>query len=62
MFEATGGDFYHPAPTSTALKEWGSIEARFDDCDDGRFILSGSDGYKTSDVIKLAGVGGAVCQ
>ena len=32
MYELTGGDFYHPAPSSTALKDWGTIEARFDDC------------------------------
>lgn len=61
IYQATGGDFLHPRPSAQALKEWGSIEVRFDDCNDGRFILSGSDGNKTSDVIKLAGVGGAVC-
>jgi hypothetical protein len=62
VFEATGGDFYHPKPSSQALKPWGTIEAGFDDCDEGRFILTGSDGSKTSDLVKLAGIGGAVCQ
>lgn len=61
MYGATGGDFYHPAPSSTALRNWGTIEARFDECDDGRFILKGSDGNKTSDVVKLAGVAEATC-
>jgi hypothetical protein len=61
MFEATGGDFYHPAPTNTALRDWGSIEARFDDCLNGRFVLEGNDGDKTSGVFKLAGVQGAEC-
>jgi sugar lactone lactonase YvrE len=61
MYDATGGDFYHPAPSATALRNWGTIEALFNDCDDGRFILTGADGNKTSDVVKLAGVGGAKC-
>lgn len=61
MYEAEGGDFYHPAPSATAIRNWGTLEARFDDCAEGRFILSGSDGSKTSDVVKLAGVVGAEC-
>jgi hypothetical protein len=61
MYEAVGGDFYHPAPSATALRNWGTIEARFDDCNGGRFLLTGSDGNKSSDVVKLAGVGGAKC-
>ena len=61
MYEAIGGDFYHPEPSSSSLKDWGTIEARFDGCDGGRFILTGKDGSKTSNVIKLAGVDGAGC-
>jgi len=61
MYEAIGGDFYHPEPSSSSLRDWGTIEARFDDCDGGRFILTGKDGSKTSSVIKLAGVDGAGC-
>jgi len=61
MYEAVGGDFYHPEPSASSLRDWGTIEARFDDCHEGRFILSGSDGNKTSDVVKLAGVSGADC-
>jgi hypothetical protein len=62
MYDATGGDFYHPAPSATAIRDWGTIEAQFDTCRRGRFILNGSDGNKTSNVVKLAGVEGAECQ
>jgi len=61
LYEAVGGDFDHPEPSATSLKDWGTIDARFDDCKTGRIILSGSDGDKTSSVIKLAGVSGAGC-
>lgn len=61
VYEMVGGYFLHPAPSSQALRTWGTIEARFDDCNDGRFVLDGSDGYKAVELVKLAGVGGTAC-
>ena len=61
MYEATGGTFDHPEPSSSALKDWGTIEASFNGCSAGEFIVTGTDGSKTSKVVKLAGVAGADC-
>ena len=61
MYETDGGDFHHPANPVTKLQDWGTIDVRFDSCTKGLFTLSGSDGNKTSDVVKLAGIDGAGC-
>ena len=61
MYEANGGDFFHPAPSATSLTKWGTFEARFYDCNSGQFNLSGKDGDKVSNIVKLAGVKGAAC-
>ncbi|HKJ18503.1 MAG TPA: hypothetical protein VJ984_14210 [Xanthomonadales bacterium] len=62
MFEAQGGDFYRPVPSNEALESWGTINARFTDCDKGNFTLTGNDGSLSENVVKLAGVAGAECQ
>jgi hypothetical protein len=61
LYEATGGDFYHPEPSASALREWGTLEATFDSCNKANILLQGSDGSKTAQAIKLAGVSGSSC-
>jgi len=61
MYEAQGGDFYHPLPSNEALRSWGTINARFTDCDKGNFTLTGNDGSLSENVVKLAGLAGAEC-
>ncbi len=57
-----GGDgtFAAPAP-STELVPWGTLEVTMTSCTEGVFVLNGSDGSKTSNVIKLAGIAGLSC-
>jgi hypothetical protein len=62
MFEAQGGTFDLPAPSSGALQEWGALSINFTDCGNGVFQLSGTDGDKTSNAVKLAGIEGLDCQ
>ena len=61
LFEARGGTFASPAPSAQSLAEWGELTLSFDDCDHARFQISGSDGNKTSDTVRLAGIAGQVC-
>ena len=59
VYQITDGDFYHP---SANAKVWGTLNARFDTCTQGRIILEGEDGSKTSDIVKLASVAESGCQ
>ncbi|MDJ0653136.1 MAG: DNRLRE domain-containing protein [Xanthomonadales bacterium] len=57
-----GGDGTFDAPSpSTELSPWGTLEVTMSSCTEGRFVLSGTDGSKTSNVIKLAGIAGTSC-
>ncbi len=60
MLEGQGGEFQLPLPPSE-LNEWGSLSMKFSDRDSGLFRLSGVDGDKVSEVIKLAGVAAQDC-
>jgi Ca2+-binding RTX toxin-like protein len=62
MYEAQGGTFAQPAPSSESLSEWGRLKGLFDACGSGRFALLGKDGVKTSYQTKLAGITNADCQ
>lgn len=61
MFESTGGDFSQPVPSARGLAAWGTLSLRFTGCDSGQSVLNGVDGYKESQITKLAGVSGASC-
>ncbi len=60
MLEGQGGTFQVPLPPEK-LSEWGSLSMRFFDHRSGVFRLSGRDGDKVSEVVKLAGVVGQNC-
>jgi hypothetical protein len=62
MYEADGGTFSQPAPSSEALSEWGRLKGVFDACGDGRFALHGKDGVKISYQTRLAGITNADCE
>ncbi len=61
MFESTGGVFPQPVPSARGLAAWGTLTLRFTACDSGMSALNGADGYKESQITKLAGVAGASC-
>ena len=61
MFESTGGIFPQPVPSARGLSAWGTLTLRFTSCDSGQSALNGVDGYKESQLTKLAGVAGASC-
>ncbi len=61
MYESTGGVFAAPVPSRRGLAPWGALDLEFDDCNTGVSRLVGSDGDKTSQLIKLAGVPGSNC-
>ncbi len=61
MYEASGGTFSEPAPSSEALSAWGRLKGIFDVCGDGRFALHGQDGVKVSYQTRLAGITNADC-
>jgi len=61
MYESTEGTFDTPAPSGEALVEWGTAEITVIDCDTIRIVLSGTDGNKTSNTVRLAGIIGAGC-
>jgi hypothetical protein len=61
VYESSGGVFPTPVQSSRGLSAWGTLTIRFIDCERGEAILSGVDGDKTSQIIKLVGVSGASC-
>lgn len=61
MYSASGGTFNAPRPSSESLSVWGELEISFSSCTDGTATLAGSDGEKTSSLVKLAGVTGSSC-
>jgi hypothetical protein len=61
MFESTGGIFATPVKSSRGLSAWGTLTLVFSSCENGQSTLNGADGYKESQVTKLAGVSGADC-
>lgn len=61
MFESTGGVFSQPVPSARGLSAWGTLSLRFTACNSGQSALNGVDGYKESQITKLAGVSGAAC-
>ena len=61
VYSASGGTFDTPKPSAEALAEWGELEVTFSTCTDAIARLSGVDGEKTSNLIKLAGVSDSTC-
>ncbi|MDH3787008.1 MAG: peptidoglycan DD-metalloendopeptidase family protein [Xanthomonadales bacterium] len=61
MYESTGGIFPNPVPSARGLSRWGTLSLLFSACDAGQSTLTGVDGNKNSQIIKLAGVAGATC-
>ncbi len=60
VWEAVGGTFATPVPSSESLRAWGSISVDLG-CSDGSITLDGADGVKLSSVAKLAGIAGTGC-
>ena len=60
MLVGEGGNFQQPLPPA-GLREWGNLSMNFSDSNNALFRLSGADGDKISEVIKLAGVSGQDC-
>ena len=61
VYSASGGTFETPKPSAEALAEWGELEVTFSTCTDAIARLSGVDGEKTSNLIKLAGISDSTC-
>lgn len=61
MYESTGGKFGSPVPSARGLSVWGTLIVEFTDCNNAIATLSGVDGDKVSELIKLAGVAGTAC-
>jgi len=61
MYESSGGVFPTPVSSARGLSAWGTLILLFTDCENGQSTLKGMDGEKVSQIIKLAGVGGASC-
>jgi len=61
MFESTQGTFSSPVPSGEALVEWGNAEITVIDCDTIKIVISGTDGSKTSNTVRLAGIIGSSC-
>jgi len=56
----TPGTFSNPSHPSE-LQNWGTLSVIFDSCTNGEFTLSGRDGFKVSNVLKLIGIEGTKC-
>jgi hypothetical protein len=61
VYAASGGTFDAPKPSAEALSEWGSLQVTFNTCTEATATLSGTDGDKTSNLIKLAGITDSTC-
>jgi murein DD-endopeptidase MepM/ murein hydrolase activator NlpD len=61
MFEATQGIFSTPVPSDEALVKWGTATITLVDCRHITIVITGSDGSKTSNTVRLAGIIGLEC-
>jgi murein DD-endopeptidase MepM/ murein hydrolase activator NlpD len=61
LFEASEGTFSEPVPSSESLVEWGTAEITVIDCDTVTIVIQGTDGTKTSNTVRLAGIIGLGC-
>jgi murein DD-endopeptidase MepM/ murein hydrolase activator NlpD len=61
MYESTEGTFDSPVPSGDALVEWGTAEITVIDCNTVTIVLTGADGNKTSNTVRLAGIIGSTC-
>ncbi len=49
------------ADPSPDLEEWGTLIVIFDSCTSGRLQMTGKDGTKRVDIVKLTGIGDLDC-
>ncbi len=61
VFVATQGVFSTPVPSNEALVKWGTATITLVDCDHITIVITGSDGSKTSNAVRLAGIIGFSC-
>jgi murein DD-endopeptidase MepM/ murein hydrolase activator NlpD len=61
MFEATQGTFSDPVPSDQALLVWGTAKITVVDCNTITIVIEGTDGAKTSNTVRLAGIIGLAC-
>jgi hypothetical protein len=61
MYESTGGVHFDPVPSARGLSVWGELVITFTDCNSGSAVLSGVDGEKSQNLIKIIGVNGTLC-
>lgn len=61
MLESTGGIFSTPVPSARGVSIWGTLQLTFSTCKAGQSTLSGVDGVKVSNIVRLVGIGGASC-
>lgn len=61
MYESTEGTFINPVPSGDALVEWGTGEITVIDCNTVTIVLTGTDGNKSSNTVRLAGIIGSTC-
>ena len=61
MFEATEGSFDAPVPSGDALVAWGTARITVLDCGTITIVITGTDGSKTSNTVRLAGIIGSSC-
>jgi len=61
VYEATQGVFPSPVPSGESLVVWGTAKITLIDCNAITIVLTGSDGSKTSQAVRLAGIIGLSC-
>lgn len=61
LYEATQGTFAGPVPSDEALVVWGTAKITVVSCTEVIIVIDGTDGKKTSNTVRLAGIIGASC-
>jgi murein DD-endopeptidase MepM/ murein hydrolase activator NlpD len=61
VYEATRGIFSAPVPSGESLVVWGTAKITLNDCNSITVVLTGSDGSKTSQSVRLTGIIGLSC-
>jgi len=61
VYEATQGIFPAPVPSGESLVVWGTAKITLNDCNSITVVLTGSDGSKTSQSVRLTGIIGLSC-